>query len=90
MYIMKRYQIYLNPHSISVLDDIERMSNISRSKIIRELIDRFVDQISKAIAKKEDAPVKLTYFDQLIGAIDLKTSKPTNYALDDDEIYLKD
>lgn len=87
---MKRYQVYLNPGSVAILDDFEKISDISRSKLIREAIDRYVNQLVKVFAKRNDSPPKLTYLDQLEGAIDLKTSKPTNYALDDDEIYLKD
>ena len=87
---MKRYQVYLNPHSVSILDEVEKISNISRSKIVRGLVDRFTDQIAKVFAKRDDRPYKLTHFDKLVGAIHLKTKEPTNYALDDDEIYLKD
>ncbi len=87
---MKRYQVYLNPNSVAILDDFEKISDISRSKLIREVIDRYVNQLVKVFAKRNDSLPKLTYLDRLVGAIDLKTSKPTNYALDDDEIYLKD
>lgn len=86
---MQRYQIYLNPHSVSILDDFEKISNISRSKLIRELVDRYIDQIVRVFSKREPPP-KLTYFDKLAGAIDLKSPKPTNYALDNDEVYLED
>lgn len=87
---MKRYQVYLNPNSVAILDDFEKISDISRSKLIREAIDRFVNQLVKVFAKRNDSLPKLTYLDRLAGAIDLKTSKPTNYALDENEIYLKD
>lgn len=87
---MKRYQVYLNSHSVALLDDIEKITSISRSKVIRELVDRFVDQMAKVFTKERIPSSKLTYLDQLVGSIKLKTSKPTNFALDDDEIYLKD
>lgn len=87
---MNRYQVYLDPHSVSILDEIEGISNISRSKLIQGLVDRFADQIAKVVSKREDLPAKYTHFDKLVGAIKLKTSKPTNYALDDDSMYLED
>ena len=87
---MKRYQVYLNPHSVSILDEVEKISNISRSKLVRGLVDRFTEQIAKVFAKRDDRPYKLTHLDKLVGAIYLKTKKSTNYALDDDEIYLRD
>ncbi len=87
---MKRYQVYLNPHSVSILDEVEGISNISRSKIVRELVDRFTDQIAKVFTKRNDQPYRLSHLDKLVGAIDQKSKKPTNYALEDDEIYLKD
>lgn len=87
---MKRYQLYLNPHSVSILDDFEKISHLSRSKVIRELLDRYVDQLVKVFSNREDQPVKYTHFDKLVGAIRLKTKRPTNFALDEDEIYLQD
>lgn len=87
---MKRYQVYLDPHSISILDDFEKLSSISRSKSIREAIDRWANQLVKVFSKREDQPAKYTHFDKLVGAIQLKTKKSTNFALDDDEKYLQD
>ena len=87
---MKRYQVYLNPHSVSILDDLGRQTDISRSKLIQGAIDRFADQIAKILSKREDQPSNYTHFDKLIGAIHLKTKVPTNFAFDSDEIYLQD
>ncbi len=91
MYIyMKRYQVYLNQHSVSILDDFGSHTDISRSKLIQGVIDRFADQVAKVLSKHEGQPSNYTHFDKLVGAIHLKTSKPTNFALDSDEIYLQD
>ena len=87
---MKRYQVYLNPHSVSILDDFEKLSNIPRSKLIREALDRWANQLVKVFSKREDQPAKYVHFDKVVGAIRLKTKKPTNFALDEDEIYLQD
>ena len=87
---MKRYQVYLNPHSVSILDEIGENIDISRSKLIQGVIDRFADQVAKVISQREDQTVRYAHFDKLIGAIHLKNKKTTNYALDRDELYLKD
>lgn len=87
---MKRYQVYLNPHSVSILDDLGTQTDISRSKLIQGAIDRFADQVAKVFSKRETQPSNYTYFDKLVGAIHLKTKNPTNFALDIDEIYLQD
>ena len=87
---MKRYQVYLNPHSVSILDDLGKQTDISRSKLIQGAIDRFADQVAKIFSKTEDQPSNYTHFDKLVGAIHLKTKKPTNFAVDVDEIYLQD
>lgn len=86
----KRYQIYLYPYSVSVLDDFEKIANISRSKLIREAVDRLASQIVKVFAVREWPSPKMAYFDKLVGAINLKTRRPTNFALEEDEVYLKD
>lgn len=87
---MKRYQVYLNPHSVSILDDLGEQTDISRSKLIQGAIDRFADQVAKIFSKTVDQPFNYTHFDKLVGAIQLKTKSPTNFALDSDEIYLQD
>ena len=87
---MNRYQMYLNPHSISILDEFGKHTDISRSKLIQGVIDRFADQVAKVFSKREEQFSNYTYFDKLVGAIHLKTKKTTNFALDDDEIYLQD
>ena len=87
---MKRYQVYLNQHSVAILDDLGKQTDISRSKLIQGAIDRFADQVAKIFSKTIDQPSSYAHFDKLVGAIYLKTKNPTNFALDNDEIYLKD
>ena len=45
---------------------------------------------AKIFSKTVGQPSNYTHFDKLVGAIHLKTKKPTNFALDSDEIYLQD
>lgn len=86
---MKRYQVYLNPHSVSILDDVKKISNISRSRLIRETIDRVAEQVV-AIFAPEKKTQKTRYLDKLCGFIDIKTKEKTHFAENVDEIYLTD
>jgi len=87
---MKRYQVYLNQNSVSILDEFEKYANISRSKLIREAIDRLAQNLSRIFVAKNIAPGNRLVFDSLIGAINLKGKKETNYALKKDADYLLD
>lgn len=84
---MRRYQVYLNPNSVAVLDDFEKISGVSRSKIIREAIDRLAQQLLSIVLVKTETGQKRYLLDELAGFIDLKTSKKTNFAGKVDEIY---
>ncbi len=86
---MKRYQVYLNPHSVSVLDDFEKYANISRSKLIREAIDRLAQNLSRVFVAKNQVPQEKLILDSLVGFIK-DGQKQTNYALKDDKVYLAD
>ena len=87
---MKRYQVYLNPHSVSILDDFEKYANISRSKLIREAIDRLAQNLSRVFVEKNEAPKEKITLDSLVGFINVKGQKQTNYALRDHSVYLAD
>jgi len=87
---MKRYQVYLDPHSVSVLDDFEKYADISRSKLIREAIDRLAQNLSRIFAAKNIQPQEKLILDSLVGFIKLKNEKQTNYASQDDNKYLAD
>ena len=87
---MKRYQVYLDPHSVSILDDFEKYANISRSKLIREAIDRLAQNLSRVFVEKDEAPKETITLDSLVGFINVKGQKQTNYALRDDSVYLAD
>lgn len=88
MYDVRRYQVYLDPHSVSILDDLEKEVDISRSKIIRDLVDRFARNIATLLPsqKRSGTPI----LDSLIGSIKIKGKKKTNYAMTVDDIYRRD
>lgn len=87
---MKRYQVYLNSNSVSVLDEFEKYTSISRSKLIREAIDRLAHNLAKSFADKNIEPQERLILDSLIGKISVKGQKQTNYAAKDDRVYLAD
>ena len=86
---MKRYQVYLNPGSVSIIDDFEKISAISRSKLIRQMIDKVAVQLVSIVAKKKKRNKKYI-LDSLAGFVDLKTDKQTNFAQHVDDIYFSD
>jgi len=86
---MKRYQVYLNPHSVYTLDEFNKISDISRSKLIRAAIDRVAEQLVAMFAPAKKVQ-KTRYLDKLCGFIDLKSKEKTHFAENVDEIYLTD
>ena len=87
---MKRYQVYLNPNTVSVLDEFEKYTSVSRSKLIREAIDRLALNLAKTFAAQKIAPNDKFILDSLIGQINISSLEQTNYALKDDSSYLID
>jgi hypothetical protein len=90
LYNMKRYQIYLNPHSVSILDEYGKHTDISRSRLIQMGIDQLAHTLRKVfIATKTPSETKYI-LDSLIGAVNLTEKKRTNVAENIDDIYLRD
>jgi len=87
---MKRYQVYLNPDSVAVLDNIERIVNISRSKLIRGVVDRYANTVKRFII--EVKPVVLTKYrmDDLAGFDKQEAIGKTNFSETVDDIYHRD
>lgn len=81
---MKRYQIYLNPNSVSFLDDFEDLTEISRSAVIRMTVNSLVQNLRIVLPEKEDTPGDL---DEIIGIIKPKSKKITNSSQRVDKIY---
>ena len=87
---MKRYQIYLNPHSVSILDEFGKHTKISRSQLIQMGIDQLAQNLRKVFIAT-NTPSKSNYIlDTLVGAIKLKEGKKTNLAENIDDIYYND
>lgn len=87
---MKRYQVYLNPHSVSILDEVGKNIDISRSKILQTVVDSIAQNMAKMLVATKTPPKDRYIFDSLVGAIKLPGNKKTNFAEGIDEIYLED
>lgn len=87
---MKRYQVYLNPESVSILDEFGDISNISRSKVIQRAIDGVAEQLLTVVKRKTRKRKTYYALDNLVGFIDIKSDKPTHFAEHIDDIYLRD
>lgn len=92
MYIlfMKRYQVYLNPSSVSILDDFAKPINVSRSKLIQMAIDAVANNLTKVFISTNTLPTDTYILDSLVGSIKIKGKRKTNFAQNIDEIYLSD
>lgn len=83
---MKRYQIYLNPQSVATMDDVAHLLHVSRSQIIRDIVDRVAREYKKLllarIGPRSDNPLL-----KMAGII-----KGINPGISEnvDEIYLRD
>ncbi len=86
---MKRYQLYLDPHSVSVLDEFGKQIEVSRSKLIQMAIDYVAHNLKKVFVATKTPTERKYIFDSLVGAIKLKGEKKTSFARDIDEIYLR-
>lgn len=87
---MKRYQVYLEPHSVSILDDFGKHIDISRSQLIRIAIEQVAQNLAKVFVATKTPPKNTYILDSLVGAIKLKGNQKTNFAQNIDEIYLSD
>ena len=87
---MKRYQVYLNQNSVSVLDDFGKYIDISRSKLIQSVVDQVAQNLVKIFTATKTPPKNTYILDSLVGAIKIKGNKKTNFAQNIDEIYLSD
>lgn len=87
---MKRYQVYLNQQSVSILDDFGKHTDISRSKLLQVITDQIAQNLAKVFAATKTPPSDTYILDSLVGAIKLPGNKKTNFAQNIDDIYLSD
>ena len=84
---MNRYQIYLDPSSVDVLDELSRLTDLSRSKIIRDVISKMASEYRKLLAATELTRSKNNPLLKMAGFA--KGGKP-GISRNVNQIYLKD
>lgn len=85
--MMQRYQIYLNPQSVSVIDNVADVLDISRSQVIRDALEAVACRYEEVVAVLRAQTSKRNPLLDLIG---VEKSKTGRVGVDHDEIYLKD
>ncbi len=84
---MQRYQIYLKPQTVNVLNNLARDLNISRSQIIRDVIDRMAKEYEKLIKVGETLRMKNNPLLKMAG---FAKGPNRDISKNADDIYLKD
>lgn len=90
VYPMRRYQVYLDPRAINIFDEASEITNISRSKLIREAIDASATRLGNLLAVVIE-PKQNSYsaLDKLVGAVKVRGKKTVNLSENIDEVYFK-
>ena len=84
---MTRYQIYLNPKTIRVLDDVSQELSVTRSHDLSDVLDRVVRAYEKVISATRETSLKNHPLLKIIGI----AKSPTGDVADGvDNIYLQD
>ena len=85
---MRRYQVYLDPHSVNILDEAAEMSPFSRSQLIREAIDAVSARFSNLLAAFKPPKFRdYKWLDRMVGSIKIKGKKTVRISENIDEIY---
>ena len=84
---MNRYQTYLNPQSVAIIDDVARDIGTSRSHIIRDVVDRVAREYKKLLTAKTLYTSRNNPLLKMAGF----AKSPTGHVSENvDEIYLHD
>jgi hypothetical protein len=86
---MKRYQVYLNPQTITVLEEVEKHTGLSRSSMIRSAVDTLADNLAKVLTDKQISLKEYAHLDSLIGVL-TASEKTIHISPEDKSIYYKD
>ena len=84
---MNRYQIYLDPKSVDTADEMARLIDISRSQILRDVIDRVMREYKKIMAASGRLRARNNPLLKMAG---FAKGLPSNLSQNIDEIYLRD
>lgn len=84
---MQRYQIYLKSNTVSILTDLAKELDVSRSQIIRDVIERMAGQYQKLI---KAAAVSRAKNNPLLKMAGFAKGPKRDISRNVNEIYLKD
>lgn len=84
---MNRYQIYLDPKDVNILDELARLTSFSRSQIIRDVINKMAKQYEKLLEAKTKRSLKNNPLLKMAGFAK-GPNKDISHHVND--IYLKD
>lgn len=84
---MQRYQIYLEPESVEIADDLARQLDLSRSSIIRDVVDRMMREYGKILAAYTRRRTTKNPILQMMG---MAKTPARGVSENVDEIYLRD
>lgn len=84
---MNRYQIYLDPKDINILDELARLTSFSRSQIIRDVINKMAREYEKLLEANIKRSLKNNPLLKMAGF----TKGPSrDISTNVNDIYLKD
>lgn len=84
---MNRYQVYLNPQSVGIFDQVALDMGLSRSHIIRDWFDRIALEYEKILTVRSVSRLKDNPILKMSG---IGKSNTPNLSEDVDNIYLHD
>lgn len=85
---MRRYQVYLNPHSVSILDELSKVSAFSRSQIIREAVEGAASRVGNLLALfKAPNSRDYSWLEKMTGSLKVKGRKKVNISERVDQLY---
>ena len=87
---MNRYQVYLNPQSVATIDEVAKISSLTRSRVIQEAVDavanRFGNLLATIVPSKSS---RYEWLDELVGSARVKGKKKVSLSTEVDDIYYR-
>ncbi|KKP93691.1 MAG: hypothetical protein UR98_C0003G0061 [Parcubacteria group bacterium GW2011_GWA1_36_12] len=84
---MNRYQVYIKPKTINILDDVAKIIKVSRSQIIRDVTDRAAKEFEKILVRNQQTKMQNNPLIKMAG---FAKSTTKNVSQNIREIYLAD
>ena len=88
MNTIKRYQVYLDSRSVRILDEASELVPITRSLMIREIVDAGADRAKNVLAMFKPAKSRdYSWLDRMVGTISSKNKFKRSASERVDDIY---